>query len=101
MRIHEVESDYDCTAYDCGFAVEKFTEGYGESAEGKTASVSWEKQGCTVSGEGPEAAGVVIGADPNTNVLYANASIPAVAYRIRRGEKIRIETRIETFVKAD
>ena len=101
MRIHEVESDYDCTAYDCGFAVEKFTEGYGESAEGKTAAAAWRKQGCTVSGEGPEAAGVVIGADPNTNVLYANTSIPAVAYKIRKGEKVRLETRVETFVKEE
>ena len=79
--------------------MEKFTEGYGESAEGKTAAAAWRKQGCTVSGEGPEAAGVVIGADPNTNVLYANASIPAVAYKIRKGEKVRMETRVETFVK--
>ena len=43
----------------------------------------------------------MIGADPNTNVLYANASIPAVAYKIRRGEKVRLETRVETFVKEE
>lgn len=99
MRIHEVESEYDCIAYDCGFAVEKFTKGYKELKKGPTAAVSWDKQGCTVSGKGPEAAGVVIGADPNTNVLYPNTSIPAVAYKIYKREKIRLETKIETFVK--
>lgn len=39
----------------------------------------------------------MIEADPNTNVLYPNGSIPAVAYRIRKGEPVRVETKIETF----
>ncbi len=109
-RIHEIESDYNCTAYDCGFAVEKFTDGYEESlpyqssaeceaAAGASAFVRYEKQGCTVTGRGPEAAGVVIGADPNTNVLYPNASIPAVSYRIEKNVAVRLETEIETYCK--
>lgn len=98
-RIHEIESQYDCTAYDCGFSVEKFTEGYEEKAESNMASAVWEKQGCIVSGQGPEASGLVIGADPNTNVLYPNGSIPAVSYKVKKGEKVRIETRVESFVK--
>lgn len=98
-RIHDIESDYDCRAYDCGFAVEKFTDGYGQESNGKSASVRFEGQGCSVSGEGPEAAGIVIEADPNTNVLYANASIPAVSYRIRKGETVHIETEVGTWVK--
>lgn len=99
VRIHEIESSFDCMAYDCGFSVEKFTTGYQQKAEGNEASVLWEKQGCTVSGNGPKAKGVVIEADPNTNVLYPNASIPAVAYRISKGEKVRLETKVESFVK--
>lgn len=110
-RIHEIESDYDCTAYDCGFAVEKFTDGYEEGtscqdlaegeeqADGAGAFVRYEKQGCTVNGHGPEAAGVVIGADPNTNVLYPNASIPAMSYRIKKGETTRVETEISVYCK--
>lgn len=98
-RIHEIESQYDCTAYDCGFSVEKFTVGYEEKAESNMASAVWEKQGCIVSGQGPEASGLVIGADPNTNVLYPNGSIPAVSYKVKKGEKVRIETRVESFVK--
>lgn len=97
-RIHEIESAYDCTAYDCGFAVEKFTDGYEEAIEGNEAVVRYGKQGCTVKGMGPEAAGLVIGADPNTNVLYPNASIPAVSYRVKKAEPIRLETEIETYI---
>lgn len=97
-RIHEIESQYDCMAYDCGFSVEKFTEGYEQRAEGTESSVSYNKQGCHVSGKGPEAKGIVIEADPNTNVLYPNASIPAVVYRIKKGEPIRLETRVETYM---
>lgn len=98
-RIHEIESQYDCTAYDCGFSVEKFTEGYEEKEGEKEASVVWKNMGCLVSGKGPGARGLVIGADPNTNVLYPNSSIPAVAYEVKKGERVRIETRVESFVR--
>lgn len=98
LRIHEIESHYDCTAYDCGFAVEKFTENFKQTAEGRKAAISYKEQGCTVSGDGPEALGVLIEADPNTNVLYPNANIPAVSYRIKKGEKVRLETKVESFV---
>lgn len=98
-RIHEIESSYDCRAYDCGFSVEKFTEGYVQRAEGSTAEVKYEAMGCQVHGDGPEAEGVIIEADPNTNVLYPNGTIPAVGYRIRKGKKTRLETVIKTYVK--
>lgn len=93
-RIHEIESAYDCTAYDCGFAVEKYTDGYEERADSSCAEVRYAKQGCRVYGNGPEAVGMVIHADPNTNVLYPNASIPAVAYRVGKG-KVVLETEVE------
>lgn len=98
IRRHEIESEYDCTAYDCGFAVEKFTDGYEETQEGTAAAVRHKGQGCTVRGEGPKARGMIIGADPNTNVLYPNASIPAVAYQVKKGEKTILQTEVETFV---
>lgn len=98
VRVHEIESEYDCTAYDCGFSVEKFTEGYEQKADGAGAVVRHKDMGCTVSGQGPEAKGMVIEADPNTNVLYPNGSIPAVSYRIQRGVPVRIETKVETFI---
>ena len=98
-RIHEIESDYGCTAYDCGFSVEKFTDGFEQKAEGTGAFVGFKDMGCEVSGKGPGAKGVVIEADPNTNVLYPNGSIPAVAYRVEKGEKVTVETFVRTFVR--
>lgn len=97
-RTHRVESQYDCTAYDCGFSVEKFTMGYEESVEETSAAVRYKKQGCLVKGNGPAAQGMIIGADPNTNVLYPNASIPAVSYRIKKGCTVILETEVETFM---
>lgn len=97
-RIHEIESSYDCTAYDCGFSVKKFTNGYEQKTEDAKALVQYEDMGCIVSGKGPEAKGVVIEADPNTNVLYPNGSIPAIAYRIEKGKKTIIETVVKTLI---
>ncbi len=98
-RVHEIESAYGCTVYDCGFSVEKFTEGYEQKAEGAGAFVRFKDMGCEVRGNGPKAKGVVIEADPNTNVLYPNGSIPAVAYRVEKGEKVTVETVMRTFVR--
>lgn len=98
-RTHEVESAYDCTAYDCGFAVEKFTEQYEEMIEANKASVRHKKQECTIQGDGPCAKGLIINSDPNTNILYPNASIPAVSYRVEKGIPVVLNTKIETYVK--
>lgn len=62
---------------------------------GRAAAVMRILRRCTVTGRGPESAGLVIGADPN--VLYPNSSIPSVSYRIRKGEAVRLETEIETY----
>ncbi len=98
-RVHEIESAYGCTVYDCGFSVEKFTEGYEQKAEGAGAFVRFKAMGCEVRGNGAKARGVVIEADPNTNVLYPNGSIPAVAYRVEKGEKVTVETVVRTYVR--
>ena len=99
LRVHVIESQFDCVAYDCGFSVEKFTEEYEQKAEGEQSYIFQKKQGCKVSGKGPGAKGVIIEADPNTNVLYPNASIPAVSYRIKKGESVRLETMVTSFVR--
>lgn len=82
MRRHEVESVYSCTAYDCGFAVQKFCAGYAQCAEANSATVENAAGGCTVCGKGE---GCFVGADPNTNLLYKNTEIPALRYRIKTG----------------
>ena len=84
-RLHEIESKYSCSAYDCGFSVDKFIAGYGEKVEKHCVSVVNNAGGCTVSGNGE---GCLIGADPNTNVLYKNSEIPAIKYRIKSGNMI-------------
>ena len=55
-RHHEIDSSFDCEAYDCGFAVPNFA---------------------------PEA--VVIGCDPNTSLYFTNVHLPAVKYHIPKG----------------
>lgn len=99
LRVHVIESQFDCVAYDCGFSVEKFTEEYEQKAEGEESCIFQKKQGCKVSGKGPGAEGVIIEADPNTNVLYPNASIPAVSYRIKKGKSVRLETMVTSFIR--
>ncbi len=93
VRRHEVESDLECTAYDCGFAVEKFVSGFAQQTEEHTAMVCNDAGGCTVCGPGK---GCLVGADPNTNVLYRNSEIPAIRYQIRKGH-IVLETQVESF----
>ena len=99
QRIHEIESKHDCKAYDCGFAVEKYTPGFNQKVTGDQAEVRSARQGCTVVGAGPGALGMVIEADPNTNILYPNASIPSVCYQIKAGEKVTLQTEITTWLK--
>lgn len=83
-RIHEIESSYDCLAYDCGFAVAKFTEDYMVQINAQSACAGSKGLACKVEGDGPEAAGYLIEADPNTNLLHPNTVIPAVSYRISK-----------------
>ncbi len=94
-RRHEIESRYDCTAYDCGFAVDKFCEGYAESLADNTASVRNAACGCTVAGRGPGATPYIIEADPNTNTLCRNTKIPAMRYTVTKGKHV-IETQVVT-----
>lgn len=93
-RRHEVVTSFECTAYDCGFAVEKFAPGYTEAAAGRSASVSNSRGGCTVRGRGG-GEGCLVGAAPNANVLYKNSEIPAVRYRLTPGKSV-LETEIIT-----
>ncbi len=89
-RIHTIQSEYMCAAYDCGFSVassdcdkcETMTEVSGATAKNTFSS-------CTVIG----GEGVIISASPNTNVLYKKTVIPAVKHIIPKGT-----TRIETTV---
>lgn len=70
-RVHIVESEYECEAYDAGFAV---------PVE--------ETDGCTVhilQGEGEIS---TIKPDPNTNLICTKTLIPVAVYHIKKGKNV-------------
>ena len=84
-RHHEIDSSFDCDAYDTGFAVPNFAPGYGESAEDGRAEAHCDTLRCAVSGKGEP---VVIGCDPNTSLYFTNVHLPAVKYHIAKGHTV-------------
>lgn len=95
IRRHTVQSDVACTAYDCGFAVPKFCDGFAAAAEGAQAEACNAAQRCVVAGQGG-GAGVIVDAWPNTSLYAANTVIPAVRYDIPAGA-CELTTRVESW----
>lgn len=95
IRRHTVQSDVACTAYDCGFAVPKFCDGFAAAAEGASAEACNAAQRCVVTGQGG-GAGVIVDAWPNTSLYAANTVIPAVRYDIPAGA-CELTTRVESW----
>ena len=73
IRKHIIESEYDCAAYDSGFATEP----------GDTR--------CAVKAIKGDGAALVLRANPNTNLLRPKTDIPTVKYVIQKGRN-EIET---------
>lgn len=91
-RIHKINSDFSCTAYDCGFAVASSDGDKCEIMEeigGASAKNSFSS--CTVIG----GEGYVISASPNTNIMYPKTVIPCVKHTIDKGITV-IKTTIIT-----
>lgn len=95
IRRHTVQSNVACTAYDCGFAVPKFCDGFAAAAEGASAEACNAAQRCLVTGQGG-GAGVIVDAWPNTSLYAANTVIPAVRYDIPAGA-CELTTRVESW----
>ncbi len=70
-RIHVVESDYDCVAYDAGFALPLDAKETG-----------WVER---IQGTGEE---MLLPVDPNTNLIRSKTKIPAVKYAIHKGKNV-------------
>lgn len=85
LRKHIIESTIECTAYDCGFAVEVDVEGERLLQEPKLAQIENAYSLCRVSTVCGEGKGIIIIADPNTNLVHPMTRIPAICYEIRRG----------------
>lgn len=85
IRKHIVESDMECDAYDCGFAVEIDVEGEKIDESVTSAQVENSYCSCKVTAVCGLGKGSVIAADPNTNLLHPMTRIPSVCYRISEG----------------
>ena len=81
-----IESSRECTAYDCGFAVEIDVAGEKQSAGETYAQVKNFYSACKVSIISGKGKGEVIVADPNTNLLHPMTRIPAICYQIGKGK---------------
>ncbi len=90
LRRHTVESEFSCTAYDCGFAVPRFAPGFAAAVDGTAAEAHSDALSCTVQSKSG-GAGHIVEAWPNTNLYSPNTVIPAVRYEIPRGTS-RLET---------
>ena len=105
IREHRIISEIDCEAYDCGFAVNRgdfAPVGFYAEENEKGSCAGNDTSLCRVSGEEIAdkernvAAGHIIFADPNTNLLYTKTAIPSVQYQIHKGEQL-----LCTVVEAD
>lgn len=87
IRKHIIESDLECEAYDCGFAVEIDVEGERQAAEGNVASVENADCKCEVTSVQGDGEGFIIVADPNTNLAHPMTRIPCARYSIEKGKQ--------------
>lgn len=85
IRKHKIISNVSCMAYDCGFAVPKFCDGFATKIDGTLASAYNANQSCTVTGK-KGGSGFIVEAWPNTSLYSTNTVIPAVRYNIPIGE---------------
>lgn len=91
-RIHRIESDRECEAYECGFAVAaNLSDGPRQQTRGAMAEMGNRYSLCRISSSMGE--GTVIFADPNTNVIHSKTLLPAVRYHIPKG-KTEVEAQI-------
>lgn len=96
IRRHRIVSDRDCIAYDSGFAVEIDVEGEEQQASEDTAALMNCYSGCRMKRVRGEGAGEIIATACNTNLLHPMTRIPAIRYRIRKGES-ELETEVEAW----
>ena len=96
MRTHRITSEVECTAYDFGFAVRRddmemvdFTEEKKkEYALAKNKYCFCKVEGSVLKGETILEEGMVLRANPNTNLLYPRTSVPGAKYLIKPGSSV-------------
>lgn len=86
IRIHEIESIYECNAYDCGFAVSTDDlKRYSCDLNAESACVKNDLGFCSVQSLGGSGKPDILIPDPNTNLIHTKTRIPMSVYRIRKG----------------
>ena len=86
IRTHEITSDVECKAYDCGFAVSTDDrKPYSRTENGDSSCVENEDGYCSVRAVEGDGEGQVVIPDPNTNLMASKTSIPMAVYAIRPG----------------
>ena len=98
-RIHVIDSEIECVAYDCGYSVAARDEDHVVcESGGESASAKNDFSMCRVysAGETKGKAGVA-SVSPNTNVLYRKTVLPFVEYKMIRGRQTII-TRVDAEV---
>ena len=93
IRTHEITSDIECRAYDCGFALSTDDrKPFKRHADGHMAEVENGDGYCRVRSIQGDGSGEVLIPDPNTNLISSKTSIPMAVYRIGAGtQTIRTE----------
>ena len=98
LRIHEIRSEFDCTAYDCGFAVNADDRAAPiREAAGAAASARCGEDFCAVTSLAGDGRGQILLPDPNTSLMFPKTAIPMAVYRVRRGVQ-EIRTQVDYLV---
>ena len=85
-EITKINTEYDCVAYDAGFAVASRDKDNIKTKDSFIAQARNDFQFCEVLTEtGGESC--IIESSPNTNIRYSKTVIPAMKYEIHKGQK--------------
>ena len=94
-RTHTIESEFDCEAYDGGFAVnsdDRLNPSHREEAA--FAGARCGEDYCTVTALEGGGVGRILIPDPNTNLIFPKTVIPMAVYAIHKGTQT-IRTRVD------
>ena len=97
IRTHIVDSEFDCEAYDCGFAINAsdFVPN-SRTADGPRAEARCGEDFCAVTALEGDGRGEVLIPDPNTNLIFPKTVIPMAVYSIHKGTQT-IRTQVDYF----
>jgi hypothetical protein len=86
LREHVIDSEIDCEAFDCGFAVKIELKHERLREESNWSQVENDWSNCKVTSLAGGGKGYIIPLEPNTNLLHQMTRIPSVHYVVKRGK---------------